>query len=368
MKVTASLTALAVCLILPADAHSQATLYQGGRQQRFRFAADSMLRWEWNEDAPAFQVPRRYRLQLRPRVEFGISRFSIGVGGEINYSEDENTKPSDGQTTLSLIRDNYKSREARLDLAFLRVRPANWMELQGGRFEMPVVVTEMIWDRDLRPQGGALTLSAHDSRGEPRLSLTGLWARGSHVFDDGDTTMLVASAEGVLSSSVRSRFSIIGSFFKFTDINQLTPAIRRQNTRVAGLLVRDYEVVDVGARVRGEGRMTTQIVADYCWNTAVDDSNKGLWLALVLGSTETARARLEYTYARIDKDATLAAYNGDDFFWGTGWEGHRVDLGVKASSNSTIHTIAEIARFKDSPNPDERDIKAKRFRIEVRVE
>jgi hypothetical protein len=368
MKVTPSLAALAVLLASPAAARAQATLYQGGQHQSFRFAADSMFRQEWNEDEPAFQESSRWRVQLRPQVEFGVSRISIGVGGEFNYSQDVNYEPPEGQTTLPLIRDNYKSREARVDLAYLRFQPATWAEVQGGRIEMPVGVTEMIWDRDLRPQGGALTLSVRDSKGDTRLGLTGLWARGSHVFEDGDSTMLVASAEGVLSSSIRSRFSITGSFFKFTEINDLTPEIRRQNTRVAGLLVRDYEVVDIVARLGSEGRVTTQIVADYCWNTAADESNKGLWLALVLGSTKTARARLEYVYARIDKDATLAAYNGDDFFWGTGWEGHRVDLGVKASANSSIHAIGEIARFKDSPNPEERDLNARRFRLEMRVE
>jgi hypothetical protein len=368
MKINGSLAALAALFVLPAPARAQATFYQGGRQQSFRFAADSMFRQEWNQDEPAFQEASRWRLQLRPRLEFGVSRIGIGVGGEFNYSKDRNTKPPEGQTTLPLIRDNYKSRDARLDLAYLRLRPAAWMELQGGRFEMPVGVTEMIWDRDLRPQGGALTLSVHDSRGDARLGLTGLWARGSHVFEDGDATMLVASAEGVLSSTVRSRFSVTGSFVRLTKIDELAPQIRRQNTRVAGALVREYEVVDVVARLRSEGRVTSQIVADYCWNTAVDGDNKGLWLALVLGSTRTARARLEYVYARIDKDATLAAYNGDDFFWGTGWEGHRVDFGVKSSSSSSIHAIGEIARFKDSPNPAERDIKAKRLRIELRVE
>ena len=47
-----------------------------------------------------------------------------------------------------------------------------------------------------------------------------------------------------------------------------------------------------------------------------------------MGATGVSRGQLDYTYAKVDKDATLAAYNTDDFFWGTGWEGHRVDLGL----------------------------------------
>ncbi len=368
MKDTRSFAVLTVLLILPAAARAQATLYQGGKRQSYKFTLEGLTRQEWNEDQPSFQEASRWRFQLRPRLALGVNRFVVGVGGDFNYSEDKNTEPPPGNPVLPLIRDNYKSRDARLDLAFLSIRPATWLQLQGGRLEMPVGFTEMIWDRDLRPQGGALALEVHDGKGEKRFGLTGLWARGSHVFDDGKTSMLVASAEAVFSSAARSRLTLTGSFVKFTKLNELAPQIHRQNTRVAGLLVRDYGVVDVVARWRTEGKVTTQLVADYAWNTSPDDLNKGLWLALILGSTKTARGRLEYTYAKLDRDVTLAAYAGDDFFWGTGWEGHRVDLGVRASSNSSFHVIGEQARFKDSPNLAERDLWSKRVRLELRFE
>jgi hypothetical protein len=110
-----------------------------------------------------------------------------------------------------------------------------------------------------------------------------------------------------------------------------------------------------------------QLVGDYCWNTAVDQDNKGLWLAVVLGTLPTSRTRLEYTYAKIDKDATVAAFNTDDFFWGTGWEGHRADLATGGARKSSFHAIAQWQRFKDSPNPDQRELWVKRFRLEWRT-
>ena len=84
--------------------------------------------------------------------------------------------------------------------------------------------------------------------------------------------------------------------------------------------------------------MPVQLVADYCWNTAAERGNQGLWLAAVLGSTDVSRARLEYTYAKVDKDATVAAFNADDFFWGTGWEGHRGDLGTSRTARAARST------------------------------
>jgi hypothetical protein len=78
-------------------------------------------------------------------------------------------------------------------------------------------------------------------------------------------------------------------------------------------------------------------------------------------------ARLEYTYAKVDKDATLAAYNSDDFFWGTGWEGHRADLGITTTRKNSIHGIAQWQRFKDSPDPTVRDQWVTRYRLEWRT-
>jgi hypothetical protein len=98
----------------------------------------------------------------------------------------------------------------------------------------------------------------------------------------------------------------------------------------------------------------------------VETDNRGLWLAMILGSTQTARGSLEYTYATVDKDATLAAYSTDDFIWGTGWSGHRLDLAFRMSDRASSHLIGQLQKFKDSPLEVDRDNYLKRARIEIR--
>jgi hypothetical protein len=351
--------------VFPAGAVlAQQDVPQASEQYSFQLRADGLLRQEWTRNF--FEGPNqdRWRIQVRPRLELGLKWLLLGVGADFNHSEDENDVPPAGASTLALARDNYRSRDTRLDLAFASLKPAEWLRLEGGRFVMPVAFTEMVWDRDLRPQGAALHLGGGDSR----FALSVLGSRGGHPFDDDEVETLVVAASVRSPPTARTQFELLGSFLAFRDAETLEPAIRRQNTRAGagGPLALEYRVVDAVLRLRHEGALPWQAVADVCWNTAADSDRTGVWLALVLGSTRSSRSRLEYTFARVDKDATLAAYAGDDFFWGTGWEGHRGDLGIRLSDNTALHGVAQLQRFKDSAREAERDHWLRRYRAELR--
>jgi hypothetical protein len=362
---TASLTAVVACAaLLPGTVLGQ-DAPQATDQYSFQVRVDALLREEWTQNLfQAAPDQDRWRFQLRPRAEIGLKWLLLGVGAEFNHSKDENDVPLDGAPPLGLIRDNYRSRDTRLDLAFASLRPTSWLRLEGGRFAMPLALTEMIWDRDLRPQGAAVHLGGGDSP----FGVSVLGARGSHVFDDDDAEMLVLSAGFTPPAEAKTRVELLGSYIVFRDVETLEPVIRRQNTRApaGGPIGPEFKVVDAVLRLRHDGVLPWQVVGDFCWNTAADADRTGVWLALVVGSTRSSRSRLEYTYANVDKDATLAAYASDDFFWGTGWEGHRGDIGFRVSENSAMHGIAQIQRFKDSPREAERDHWVRRYRVELR--
>ena len=369
-----SLTVLAFSLFAPALAAPQdpepPEPYQQ-QQTRFEFKVDALARQEWTQEifdaVDQFHDDSRWRLQLRPRIEAGFGPVMLGVGGDFNYSQDENNEPPP-----ALQRDNYDSRDARLDLAFggLQLGP---LRVQAGRLIQPVPLTEMLWDRDLRIQGGVATLEFWDlSESVRRLGVTAVYApQDAHVFETGDTTLLLFSGGATFGSPSGTGLEFEVSYLKFTEFGgaePLEPMIRRQNSRTpTGMVAGPFEVIDLVARIRRTGQAPMQLVVDYSWNRALDADHKGLWLAAVLGALQTTPARLEYTYAKVDRDATLAAYGTDDFFWVTGWEGHRLDVGVRSGGHASVHAIGQLQRFKDSPREFERDAWVKRYRLEVRV-
>jgi len=355
------LSVLAAGLAGPAAA--QAPVYQS--EPPVQFSADGFYRNEWTRDLFSGDDQSRWRIQLRPVLEINAGPFELGVGGDFNWADTDNTEPPEGQAEIRLQRDNFSSRDARVDRAFARVSPLSWMKLEGGRFDMPLGLTEMIWDRDVRAQGGAATLRTLDRFGLSEISVTALGSRGSHVFDDaGVNTVMFA---GFIATR---GLQLTGSFIRFTDLDGMHPSLRRQNSRDASgnYLYDRYEVVDIVARLTRAGSLPTELVVDYAWNRAADDLNKGLWLRARLGSRQLARAALEYTYADVDRDATLAAYATDDFIWSTGWVGHRGDLEVEVTRNSFIKLTAQWQRFTASANPEERDHWVKRYRVDLQVE
>jgi hypothetical protein len=365
MKRNLAALAAGLAVTLAAAAWAQDTFQ---KEKTLKLKLDALARQEWTRDifvtATSTRTEDRRRFQLRPALEAHLGSLRLGVGGDFNYGSDRNYETPTGQSP-TLIRDNYKSRDARVDLAFADYE-GSFFRLQGGRFEMPVGLTEMIWDKDLRPQGGAVTLGVKDRGAVKRAGITGLWARGSHVFDDDKATMAMVSGNVVFRTSETGSLEAVGSYIDFSDFQGMIPAIRRQNTRVNGALTLDYHVLDFVGRFRRGGSLPIQLVAEYGWNTAVESSNEGVWLAAVLGSLQSGLARLDYTYATIDKDATLAAYGGDDFFWVTGWKGHRGELGIRLRDKLTAHVVGHFVRFKDSPRPEERDHVWKRYRVELR--
>ncbi len=345
----------------------QAQGYGPPGQSQLRTSFEGLMRQEWTDSIGSEKDDSRRQFRLLAGLHLDFGWLATGVGGDFNYSQDDNTEPPEGEETLALIRDNYRSRDARLDLAYARLAAGSWLRLEGGRFEMPIPLTEMIWDRDLRPQGGAATLAWSRAQGGlRRLSVTALGARGSHVFEDEDTNMVIVSGGAVFETGRQSSLELNGSFIRFTDTDTLEPMIRRQNSLLEGELVHDYDVVDVQVRLRTQGDITTEIVADWCWNRTLEEGNRGRWLAVVLGSLETAGRSLEYVYSKVDPDATLAAYGTDDFLWTTGREGHRAALGFRTGERSSFHVIGQVQRFKDAPDEQAREDWVKRLRLEMR--
>ena len=373
IKAASRITRLALLLVpalaVPASAQ---------QQKQAPITGDIIIRQEWTDDFFTQQpdpVPsHRTRFWIRPKFEVETSLLRMGLGADASYSTDKNLEPEGVTLPLTLIRDNYISRNIRLDIAYLGTNLGP-IKVDAGRMPMPFRLTNMIWDQDLRIQGGAAQWTVYQgSTAEPMVKASGIYSRGSHVFADSEDPEGSSLGEGVtiaggsldLGFGESKRVDFTGTYLEFDKLNLLETKIRRQNTRVGGALVKEYGVVDLVLRFRTDSPFPMQFVVNGARNRKTETLRDGIWLTAVLGSLVDGRIRGEYTYAKMDRDVTVAAYAGDDFFWGTGWLGHRAELAFAQNPKASFHVIGQMQQFKDSANPAERSHWVKRLRLEVR--
>lgn len=373
IKAASRITRLAL-LLVPALAAAPAWAQQ---QKQAPITGDIIIRQEWTDDfftTPDPVPSSRTRFWIRPKFEIETSMLRMGLGVDASYSTDDNLEPENVALPLTLIRDNYLSRNIRLDIAYLGTN-LGAIKVDAGRMPMPFRLTNMIWDQDLRIQGGAAQWTLYQgSTAEPMVKASGIYSRGSHVFADSKDPEGSSLGEGVtiaggsldLGFGENKRVDFTGSYLEFDKLNFLEPMIRRQNTRVGGFIIKQYEVVDLILRFRTNAPFPIQVVVNGARNLETETLRDGFWVTAVLGSLVDGKVRGEYTYAKVDRDVTVAAYAGDDFFWGTGWLGHKAELAFAQSPKATFHVIGQMQQFKDSANLAERSHWVKRLRLEVR--
>lgn len=373
IKAASRITRLAL-LLVPTLAAAPASAQQ---QKQAPITGDIIIRQEWTDDfftSPDPVPSSRTRFWIRPKFEIETSMLRMGLGVDASYSTDDNLKPEGVKLPLTLIRDNYISRNIRLDIAYLGTN-LGAIKVDAGRMPMPFRLTNMIWDQDLRVQGGAAQWVLHQGKtAEPIVKASGIYSRGSHVFADSADPEGSSLGDGVtikggsldLGYGENKRVEFSGTYLDFNKLNFLEPMIRRQNTRIGGVIVKEYGVIDLILRFRTNAPFPIQLVVDGARNRKAENQRNGVWLTAVLGSLVNGKVRGEYTFAKVDRDVTVAAYAGDDFFWGTGWLGHKAELAFAQNAKATFHVIGQMQQFKDSANPAERTHWVKRLRLEVR--
>lgn len=121
------------------------------------FSGDVRLRGEPFFGGPTDDSMERMRARVRARFNAVATvgeQFRAGItlaSGDIN----------DPTSTNQNLTGFYARKAVALDLAFVEFTPKNFkpLTLVGGKFRYPWYNTELTWDKDLNPEGGAETLA-----------------------------------------------------------------------------------------------------------------------------------------------------------------------------------------------------------------
>ena len=186
-----------------------------------------------NGRAIIFQAhrPGPLAVQVRPRVEIGVKRLLLGVGGEINYSSDENTdvpgRAAAGAAPRQLRFARHPPRPR------VRQPAAGVLAAAATAAASPCRsrLTEMIWDRDLRPQGARRALWAAATR-RSRWPQRARRARQPRVRRRRRRRCWIVSAGFARRRRRETRLELLGLVHRRSGTwTRWSRVIRRQNTR-----------------------------------------------------------------------------------------------------------------------------------------
>lgn len=323
-----------------------------GAEAGFDFSSNVLLIYE-RQEFPQTPVPRetvdRYRVRWRPGL-FYIPHpdFQLGVEAEVNgiYESDENVQPPrfpEFHTPL-FDRDNFRRNKLVLSRAFVTYSPSPSFEAVGGKFDNPFLVTPMVWDREeLHPNGGVITMT-YISPGET-VRLTGRAGDFYATQYYGDRTNVVALQALLQVSAGISRITFSGAYYDH-DVKDLAVPLFRTNTRVGGLLLNDYNLMDFVARLRLSFKIPVTGQLNYVKNLAADtflpeqpgNGDQGYLAEVLVGQLqEQFNFRVGVTFHHVESDAVLAAYNTDDWWFPTRGEGYRIHGSFMAWKQVMFH-------------------------------
>ena len=264
-------------------------------------------------------------------------RLRFGVGGVFASNWDFTTtariaQGSDENRDNRRNNDNERSDSFGVDQVLLRWHTSEMASLQFGKAPLPLDLSPMLWDPDLRPAGFAYEHSF--ALGEfDRLHLVAGYFAGQHLY--GDTSRIgTAQIAWRWRDGAPTRGSASLSWLDFSGLGELTrQGLGRTNAQAGGDFRSDYRLLDLQLGAHTElGSWPIDLHLDLVRNLGADFARDGARLSLSAGDHRQPGG-LEFGVAieRIQREAVLAAFNSDDWWFHSnmrgqlGWIAYGID-------------------------------------------
>lgn len=316
------------------------------------FAGDFRLRYERTTRQEPGEAPD---VISEPRNR-GVVRFRLGVTKKINGLFNFGARlatgsPDDPNTTDITLGDFVNDLSISLDRVYMEFRYQN-LFVTGGKFANPFLITELVWDGDVNPQGAA---ASYTVPGLKHLTpkLTGVYYIVDEQTTNPDSYMLGGQAQIVLQPPGDWTLTLAGGYYDYK-IKSLANAgagdlLSNYLTANGAAYLSDFDLLDIIAIVEYRGlnaRFPVRFVADYVKNRgAAVNEDVGLGLDLYLGKASTKHdLRFQYGYAKVETDAVLAAFSHDNTTIATNYEQHTFGVDFVAVENTILNLTMYLYR------------------------
>jgi len=336
-----------LALLLPALASAQDDpLLQSPQESppaasTLTFDGDALLRIERTTNIPGAR-PSPDLDRERSRVRAGVTwtpNAAVEVRGAL-----KGALGSDANRDNIINNDNERSNGVALDQLFVRWRPGESTSLLFGKSALPLELSPLVWDRDLRPAGVSVdhSLALGDFS---RLQFTAGVFAGDHLYKD-DSRIAAGQVAWRWHEGAPTNGAVLLSLLDFDDLDTLARnGLGRTNLRNANGYVSDYRLLDLQLVGRHQlGGWPFEARLDLVRNLGADNDADAARFSIVAGDRRRARSwEFGFALQRQQRDAVLAAFTEDDWWFHSFAHGAMPWLGYGLTDNLALR----LAGFRE---------------------
>ncbi len=322
--------------------HALAQEQEAPQPKRWHLFGDASLRGDFVGDFPS---GRDDLDRARLRVRAGV-RLSLGSAWELVASL-RGSLGTDENEDNALNLDNEKTNDLGADRLFVRWYGGHTGDIRVGQAELAHTLGPLVWDGDLRPIGASYA-GSWSVRSLDTLAFRAGWFHPNHPLESGtDSRLALVQADWRIREGARTSGALTLSYAWFDDIDQLVSSDLGRTNRVEdGRYASEFELLDLQVVGRtGSEQWPISVVLDSVVNlgAASGDEDWGGQALVIVGDHRQARdVELAVAAERIQRDAVLAAFNSDDWWFRSAARGVRAwiayglrdDLWLRLSGSS----------------------------------
>ena len=277
----------------------------------------------------------RVKAKLRVGALWQGETVTFGIAGEAGQGSDDNAD--------NLINNDVeKSDGAGLDQLWLRWQAGEHVSVLAGKAPIPVDLTPLMWDDDLRPVGASARFGG-------TLGDTSRWQLDLGGFEP-DPLGERSATLGAVQLGAHWRegtplgFGLLLGYFEWSGLDGYARAgLGRGNSVAAGRYLNNYRLLDAQFSLRGRVlERPLELRIDRVHNLAADTGDDGTRASLVLGNRFEGGWEFGWAWQRIQRDAVVAAVNADDWWFHTAARGNMPWIGYGFDGTWSLRLAAFI--------------------------
>lgn len=253
--------------------------------------------------------------------------------------------------------DNSPSNTVEIDQIYLDWNFSENSFLRAGKQYIPVKLSTMVWDKDTTTVGLSLTYNWLDEQdNEYQVGAGGYTVE--HLFSEESKLSFV---DFHFSVPVGDIFLSSGIMYMQVTDTEFLLADNVQRTNTAAALIEGFEIALVDLSVNfSVFEQPVLVGVEASQNFAMDDANQAYRVNFIIGDNAVEGGwQFNLHYQDVERDAAVAAYVDDDWWFPTWMNGYR----VSSSYGITEDMFVQVSYFDE----EFRTYNTKRIFLELRT-